>query len=1166
MFNGGENTNRELYHLIPDTHYYARFVAENSAGKTVLPLEFTTLPVAKPEVGNATEVGDLPSEISFFAYALSPTTVGFSAIVESNGATTNYAFGYATSPSGPVTVCATGSISVAEDFAEPVVDCGGLAPETTYYVHLIATNEKGTIDQTKFCPGICSNETEDASTVTTETAKPVVETPSFRNITANSAHVTANFTTHDEETHWRFESAPSMLGPWTIVAGGTGVASSSEASGVAGVTLTGLSPASSYYVRLFAENAAGEAENYKGEPVFTEKQGFGSFTTTGPPTATTLAVHALHGESLRLIGAVDPNNQPTSAEQTVSIEGAPTGGSFTLTFAGQTTAPIAFNASPEDVGRALEKLPGEPDIEVDGPDGGPYTAYFGNDRSGLAGRAVPELEADGAGLTPSGLVAVAVTQEGGVGYDTHYHFQYVSEEQFKGGGEWSGAVSIPEVDLGSGVEAKYVTAELPALSPGETYRYRVVATSTFPGGPVDGAEQSLAVPATPVVEASAVCPNEALRTGASANLPDCRGYEQLTPVDKEGARELFNYGGTISSGVIVSEDGERVMLEDEAVWGSGAGMGQGPYLFSRESGSWRLTDGAVQPETGVDRLDTELFAPDLKGFAFHSFFNTSPVSESKEVEYRTGPPGGPYVTVASVPTGEQEGEGWVGASQDFSRLFLSVSDHTLLGYSTGTRHGGDLYEYSDGELSQVNVTGPAPGTTIGSCGATVVNGDEDAGTVSSAHAVSSDGSRVFFEAAPGSNCSEQKHLYVRVDGESTIDLGAVRFVAANAEGTEVLFGKSNGGAREVILYDTETTSEKLLFTLSGGSALDGRGTLEVSEDLSTIYFLTNERLTPEAPPTIPQGAVAIYRYDVPAGKLTFVDAASNQDLAFRQLSPDGRYLYFSTLSVEGVPGGAGSVQVYRYDSDEGLVQCMSCASPFDPEPKLSSFFGEVGGGGMLESRTGYPRSEFASNDGDYVFFDTPSALLPEDVDGEVPPESNGSERHSHSVSVSSDVYEWRKPGIDGCAHVQGCLALITNGRGGFINLFLGTDESGRDAFIYTGSELGPRDNDSAGDIYDARIDGGEPPAPSRPVECEGDACSNPPGAPNDATPSSLTFSGSGNLVESPVATPVVKAKKPKPKKKSRAKKKAKHAKRARGSSRKNSGGRVKIVKSSRGSK
>lgn len=48
---------------------------------------------------------------------------------------------------------------------------------------------------------------------------------------------------------------------------------------------------------------------------------------------------------------------PTPPRQTLTITGAPTGGSFTLTFKGATTNPIAYNATAAAVQTALEALP-----------------------------------------------------------------------------------------------------------------------------------------------------------------------------------------------------------------------------------------------------------------------------------------------------------------------------------------------------------------------------------------------------------------------------------------------------------------------------------------------------------------------------------------------------------------------------------------------------------------------------------------------------------------------------------------------------------------------------------------------------------------------------------------------------------------------------------------
>ncbi len=874
----------------------------------------------------------------------------------------------------------------------------------------------------------------------------------------------------------------------------------------------------------------------------------------------TFGVHSVDvsNESLRLLGAVTPESALLSEEQVVSVEGAPSGGTFTLTFAGHTTASIAFDASAEAVRSALESLPGGLEVTVEGPAGGPYTVWFnGSDDAGEQ----PEIEGHGSGLTPSGSVVVAVSQQGGSGFDSHDHFQYVTQGQFEESG-WAGATETPSVEAGEGTTAKFTSVDVPGLMARVTYRYRLVASSDNPDEPVvDGVEHTLTVPVPPPSVSEPVsCPNQAFRTGLSANLPDCRAYEQVTPHEKEGAHEPFSYGSKYAAGAIPGEDGEHLVLIDPQVdWGAGPTAGQSPYFFTRRpGGGWSMTAAAVQPETSLDIFGTQLLSQDLTGVAFESTYNASVESRSSDVEYKAGPPGGPYTTVAVVPTSQTDGSvGWVASTKDLSKLILAVEDRTLAGVPTGTKQGTDLYEYAGGELRQVNVD--SANHTIGTCGAKVAAGGEVQSNggyqeTSSPHALSPDGSRIFFEAVPGGECNKPSHLYMRTGNGSeaaqTVDIGAYRFLGANEQDTEVLVEARNDGTSEISLYNVESGTFTKLVAVSTSIS-----SIQVDEDFTTFYFESEEELAgTEAPapsPELEPGGKAptnIYRYDIPAKELVFVDRMAGEygaAPALEPVSPDGRYFYFNAEYVAGVPGGGkgfyrnfanGGIstapeqteQVYRYDSAEGLIQCVSCASAFDPEPKSPAVFDVSGGSdsGVQGTRNGDPRDMIASADGDFVFFGTFAELVPSDINGEVP-----STLLSGDFSVSSDVYEWRKPGINGCDHVQGCLALITNGRGGFMNIPLGTDASGRDEFFYSASKLGPNDNDSSGDIYDARIDGGEPGIPARPVECEADACSTPPSAPSDVSPSSSTFTGPGNALPSS-SKPTVK-----PKKKTKAKKK-----------------------------
>jgi hypothetical protein len=911
---------------------------------------------------------------------------------------------------------------------------------------------------------------------------------------AFEAHIESN----GAETTYRFKYATSKEGPWTDFssgASGSVTVGGDFADPVA--HLEGLVPETTYYARVEAENKEDEGkpvtriESFKTEPLHPEAS-IGDFGKVGATTA-------------QVSGTVIPRSSETHWRFEYATSEA---GPWTVGPGGTITA-LEADENYHLVKGELKGLQESTSyyVRVFAENGHEPNAYSQAVRFETSGAPVVGTFAvhalDGENIRALGSVKPN-------GYDTHYHFEYVTQEEYETSG-WAEAQSTHEEDAGSGevsngeFPTRVVGADLAGLQAGATYRYRMVASSTAPGNPVvHGDEQTVKVPVPGKTGEgreegqSTPCPNEALRTGPSAALPDCRAYELVTPVDKEGAMDIFSYAGLTPASVLVGEDGDHMMVRGQFTkWGSNVDAVSSSYLFSHASAGWRMTGVTPQPEAAQNSYGLGLYGSDLTDFGVTVGWSTGTFNLSTELELKIGPAGGPYVPVVSAPRVSKPK--WLAASADFGKVILGKA--------------GNLYEWANGELRQVNIG-------VGSCGATIAEG-------SGGHAVSADGSRVFFKAAPASNC-EESHLYIRQDGNTTIDIGAYKFLAANADGTQLLLIKQSGETRELLLYETETATAKPLLTTHREI-----GQPIVSEQLTALYFRSKEQLTPEAPPPSAESEDAgpssedLYRYDIPGKSLRFVLATSQDGGGGggTYVSPDGRYYYWPSVGVSAVfrevdPGaGDENAQAYRYDSVENVVQCMSCASPFNPRPQRFATFLPEGVEGTPDS---VPNPTVASANGDYVFFDTAAALVPQDVNGEVhpsvkPPYTD----HGFFYSVSSDVYEWRKDGIDGCAYVQGCVALISSGTGGLKNMLLGTTASGRDVFIATHSQLVRQDTDTAGDVYDVRIGGGVPPPP-RQVECEGDACQSPMVAPIDTTPASLAFSGPGNPV--PVATPTKKGK------------------------------------------
>jgi hypothetical protein len=113
--------------------------------------------------------------------------------------------------------------------------------------------------------------------------------------------------------------------------------------------------------------------------------------------------------------ALVPSGSGVNEVQTVTISGGPTGGTFSLTFQGQTTPALAYNASTSAVQTALQALStiGAGNATVTGTAGTSYVVTF---VGALAATNVPSIVAVGTftgGTTPA--IAVATTTGGASG-------------------------------------------------------------------------------------------------------------------------------------------------------------------------------------------------------------------------------------------------------------------------------------------------------------------------------------------------------------------------------------------------------------------------------------------------------------------------------------------------------------------------------------------------------------------------------------------------------------------------------------------------------------------------------------------------------------------------------------------------------------------------------
>lgn len=673
---------------------------------------------------------------------------------------------------------------------------------------------------------------------------------------------------------------------------------------------------------------------------------------------------------------------------------------------------------------------------------------------------------------------------------------------------------------------------------------------------------ALALGATPA--AAATCANEAIRAEQHAkSLPGCRAYEMVSPVgavpkltssNGTGQTAAAGSGGRIAwfsyYPVPRATTSGRVFVSTR----NGATGWHTEGVSPRQSSSADPVFGCApsmffSPELTVGVLSDGILSDGLAQTEASKGYCGGPATPLVEGEpegvqnlFRSSIPSGKYELVNQTPsTATPADAGLQGASTVAGAEFGHIVFSEQAQLTPEAPEGEDLYEWAGGAVHLVSVLPngePTAGRIVNSTNYTGKAKEGQPGTSIITHAVSADGSRVFFEV--------EGRLYVRINGEQpqsalgsedecleatkactvAIDAsGEGHFLTANAEGTLVFFTDTSSAE---LTADTEEGSGanlyeyKLLAGATAGTLVNltanakEAGVLGFSgfaEDGSRLYFvaegvLPGAKTGAEAPQ---EKAPNLYEYDATAATpLTFIATLSKEDKGAwvdgaaqeAVASPNGSFLLFTSIAKltsydnEDPVTHEADRELYLYGAVEGAMHCVSCDPSGEPPAGGTTIAPwEQTGTGAAPSR----QRRYVTDDGS-VFFDTPNKLVGGDISG------------------SEELYEYR----------EGSISLLSSGSAPEGSYFYEASETGGEVFFVTTQSLLPRrDTDNALSLYDARVDGGFPEPSSAESPCENEECKGPlPESTAFSPPASVGFAGPGNVGRTTVVKPGKKNEKP----------------------------------------
>jgi hypothetical protein len=716
-----------------------------------------------------------------------------------------------------------------------------------------------------------------------------------------------------------------------------------------------------------------------------------------------------------------------------------------------------------------------------------------------------------------------------------------------------------------------------------THQHGTLTTPNPPSARV--AAQLNGNPAASAVSASAAtgCPNEAARAQLGmTGLPDCRAWEMVSPVDKNGAgisgiggqRPGFTgIGATVHEGGVaaISADGQRATYASFASFGEAVGSAAAnQYVSLRDPSAGWATQNITPPGSNEtynivgDGTPFRAFSQDLStgllsGGDIHregTGVENPPLAPGAppgyENNYLRTDPGGTLrslLTHAPSATARDFALEFLGASPDLNHVVLSgltSNSSASLGEGEGEEVGKapELHEWdrATGRFLPVSVLPNGAfaesNAVLGGSGATT------------GQAISEDGSRVIWTWT-------QNRLYVR-EGIGTAHARTVQadapagngeYLTASTDGSKVFFAdteKLTGGSSSGDLYMFEPevgTAGRLVDLTSDHVDANGAevlGVLGASADGSYVYFVANGVLAAGASPgTCVRGAsplgAACNLYLWHAGETRLIATLSGAD-------EEGK-VQRSWLGVANDWSPEVGLRTARVSRDGLRVVFMSQEKLKTVEFPQGDENTVSGGGSCGTSASGAPLpaqceevfSYEAAAGRLHCASCNPSGARPtgpSSIPGGTQFANNRAEYQSRVLSEGEGVGRVFFNSADGLVpqdtngaedvyeYQNGHVYLLSGGHDHSGAQFVDASANGNDVLFVTRAQLLPQDTDQLVDLYDARVGGGFPGAPA-PV-CTGTGCQGVPSAPPIfATPSSFTFEGVGNF---PPPTPPPAAK------------------------------------------